>query len=117
MVKIKSAKAEIDDFLSIVSGGKSWNSDKHDREAKLDITKMFLWFFFLSGLFVFLFCFAYNAYFTYWAGECIKHCKINETCDFCNVELLNVLNVISAVTTALGTALGFIIGYYFKDKQ
>ncbi len=75
-------------------------------KSRLEITKYFLSSFFGLIIFSFIFCFIYNLCFIPWGDNLIKH----------GIKPLDITNILPLITTTLGTGLGFIMGYYFKDK-
>jgi ABC-type Fe3+ transport system permease subunit len=85
-----------------------FDKEKHDHESRLKITQLFLkWYF---ALIVFSFCFAivYNFAAAY----------MNDGTNVENNYLpyLDVSNTVSIITTTLSSGVGFVIGYYFKNK-
>ncbi|WP_145055759.1 hypothetical protein [Mixta calida] len=82
-------------------------------------TRSALTFWFMIGFFgliagCFLFTLWYNNVAVGWIAELQKQGLPEEAK---KVTLLELDKVLSIVIGALGTSLGFIIGYYFKEKQ
>ena len=92
---------ELDGYVNESEEEPQFNPEKHSQESKLEITKLFLGRFFCLIVFTFLFCAIYNK----WIAEPP------------DIEPLDVHNTVSIVTTSLGTGLGFIMGYYFKNEN
>lgn len=93
-----------------------FNQQAHDSNSRLEITKLFLkWYFFLiAGSFVF--SLVYNFGTAYINGHITKRLiDANK-----NIEgllpFLDVSNTVSIITTTLSSGVGFVIGYYFKNK-
>jgi hypothetical protein len=80
----------------------------HDSKSRLEITKLFLkWYFCLIGG-GFLFCLIYNflaAYLNY-------KLKLDTP-----LKYLDISNTVSLITNTLTGGMGFVIGYYFKNKD
>ncbi|MCX3307975.1 hypothetical protein ORN12_02980 [Pantoea vagans] len=124
---------EIDDFDSLVKAAEALRTEAMASDKKADkaevsaltssqregktrsaLTITFLVGFFslmiLCGLFVLL----YNAFVVDWVIE-LKSKGIENPNDY--LKPLELEKVLSVIIGALGTSLGFIIGYYFKDKS
>lgn len=124
---------EIDDFDSLVKAAEALRTEAMASDKKADkaevsaltssqregktrsaLTITFLVGFFflmvLCGLFVLL----YNAFVVDWVIE-LKSKGIENANDY--FKPLELEKVLSIIIGALGTSLGFIIGYYFKDKS
>ncbi len=85
----------------------SWNKEKHDGESRLAITRLFLkWFFFLI-IWAFVFAATYNFLVAY----------INHRIPGAALPYVEILNAVSLITTTLSSGVGFVIGYYFKNKE
>ncbi|MDE9458794.1 hypothetical protein [Xenorhabdus bovienii] len=87
---------------------------EQDDKARHSLTFHFVWGFF--GLIVgcFLFVLWYNSHAIDW----IKTLNTQGLSDAAaSVKLLELDKVLSVIIGALGTSLGFIIGYYFKEKK
>ncbi|MEQ5044273.1 hypothetical protein ABN117_14050 [Providencia manganoxydans] len=78
------------------------------------LTTYFVWGFFTLLLWSFLFVLAYNWIAVWWAIDLHERGMIDAAS---KVTLLELDKVLSLVISALGTPLGFIIGYYFKEKR
>ncbi|WP_347360792.1 hypothetical protein [Vibrio vulnificus] len=87
---------------------------QHDPKTRSELTMKFVAFFFmlLAGSYVFVLM--YNEAAVSWMIR-LKDKNLDESIK--NVTLLDFQAVISLIITGLGTSLGFIIGYYFKDKN
>lgn len=100
----KADKAEVSALTSSQREGKT--------RSALTITFLVGFFFLmiLCGLFVLV----YNAFVVDWVIE-LKDKGIENANDY--LKPLELEKVLSVIIGALGTSLGFIIGYYFKDKS
>ncbi|HEP0305448.1 TPA: hypothetical protein QIS90_001261 [Providencia rettgeri] len=99
----------------IKSGEDLLTSPAHrDGKTRSTLTIWFLGGFFCLLVFSFLFVLCYNAYLVDWIIE-LKAKGIDNAVDY--LKPLELDKVLSIIITALGTSLGFIIGYYFKEKQ
>ncbi|WP_272571445.1 hypothetical protein [Providencia sp. PROV254] len=78
------------------------------------LTTYFVWGFFTLLLWSFLFVLAYNWIAVWWAIDLHEHGMADAAS---KVTLLELDKVLSLIISALGTPLGFIIGYYFKEKR
>ncbi|HDM8048110.1 TPA: hypothetical protein P0E07_001182 [Vibrio fluvialis] len=87
---------------------------QHDPETRSTLSLNFLLYFFalLAGSYVFVL--VYNNVAVNWILQ-LKNAGLNDQIQ--SVSLLDFNSVISLVISGLGTSLGFIIGYYFKDKS
>ncbi|EKO3513516.1 hypothetical protein LB044_002371 [Vibrio fluvialis] len=87
---------------------------QHDPETRSTLSLNFLLYFFalLAGSYVFVL--VYNNVAVNWILQ-LKNAGLNDQIQA--VSLLDFNSVISLVISGLGTSLGFIIGYYFKDKS
>lgn len=102
------------------------NTEAESNESMLDSTRnketetrSALTLFFLKGFFLLLVLFAifvwvYNEWVVSWVLE-LKKAGIENAVDY--LKPLELEKVLSIIITALGTSLGFIIGYYFKEKK
>lgn len=88
------------------SDNPNFDQPKHDSESRLEITRLFLkWYFgLIAGSFIF-------AAFYNWIFACINF-KTQA-----NIAYLDISDTVSIVTTTLNTGFGFVIGYYFKNKE
>lgn len=78
------------------------------------LTTYFVWVFFTLLLWSFLFVLVYNWIAVWWAIDLHEHGMVDVAS---KVTLLELDKVLSLIISALGTPLGFIIGYYFKEKH
>lgn len=87
---------------------------QQDDKARNTLTFHFLWGFFalISGCF--LFVLIYNSTAVKWI-EALDAKNIKDATNY--IKLLELDKVLSVLIGALGTSLGFIIGYYFKEKK
>ncbi|UIM57458.1 hypothetical protein [Serratia marcescens] len=92
---------------------KAANTKVSDGKTRSALTLTFLWWFFVMLVFSCLFVLWYNSYAVKWNLE-LKNSGLDEAAKiFRPLELEKILSIIIG---ALGTSLGFIIGYYFKEK-
>lgn len=82
-------------------------------------TRSYLTYYFLVGFFglivgCFFFVLWYNSAAVGWIQE-LHEKGLNDQAN--KIELLELSKVLSVIIGALGTSLGFIIGYYFKEKS
>ncbi|MEI9698906.1 hypothetical protein V5094_13820 [Moellerella wisconsensis] len=100
--------------FSKMDEGQQKEISRADNEARGKITTFFVRGFFLSiaggGLFVLL----YNYCAVLWI-ESLNDRGLIEVAS--KISLLELDKVLSLIISALGTSLGFIIGYYFKEKS
>lgn len=84
-----------------------FDKSQHDSESRLEITKLFLkWYFSLiAGTFIF------TALYNFIAA--IINSKIPNSA----LPYLEVVNTVAIITTTLSSGVGFVIGYYFKNKE
>lgn len=88
----------------------SFNANKHDRETRKQITKLFLnWYFWLIIL-AFLFCLGYN-----WIIALLNINLLSKGMEL--IPYIEVSNTVSLITTTLSSGVGFVIGYYFKNDK
>ncbi|EKS7780419.1 hypothetical protein ACOGYP_001824 [Edwardsiella piscicida] len=85
-----------------------------DEKTRSTLTHSFMYGFFLLLLCGFIFTKWYNASAIEWIMQLHK-AGLDESAG--NIKLLELDKVLSLIIGALGTSLGFIIGYYFKDKK
>lgn len=85
-----------------------------DGRTRSALTITFLVGFFLLIVGCFLFVLIYNSYAVSWIKE-LDSQGLKEYA--AKVTFLELDKVLAVIIGALGTSLGFIIGYYFKDKQ
>lgn len=107
--RVKEAAKKVDTAES-----KALSPDYKVAETRHSLTKTFLYGFFiiliLSGIFVYL----YNTQAVNWVIQ-LHAAGLDDRA--ANISLLELDKVLSIMISALGTSLGFIIGYYFKDKH
>ena len=84
------------------------NQKQHNSQARLKITKLFLWGYFslIGGSFIF--CLVCNIL----AGWLSKKLSFTTL-----IEYINVVQTVSLITTTLSSGVGFVIGYYFKNDE
>lgn len=85
-----------------------------DEKTRSTLTHSFMYGFFFLLICGFLFTKWYNSTAVGWILELHK-AGLDEAA--ANIKLLELDKVLSLIIGALGTSLGFIIGYYFKDKK
>ncbi|WP_064365959.1 hypothetical protein [Pantoea ananatis] len=85
-----------------------------DGRTRSALTITFLVGFFLLLAGCFLFVLIYNSYAVDWIKD-LNNQGLKESAD--KVTFLELDKVLAVIIGALGTSLGFIIGYYFKEKQ
>ncbi len=87
---------------------------EQDDKARRNLTFHFVWGFF--GLIIG--CFLFVLWYNHHAIDWIKTLNTQGLSDAAaSVKLLELDKVLSVIIGALGTSLGFIIGYYFKEKK
>lgn len=84
----------------------TFNKTEHDSHSRLEITKIFLKWYFCLFAGTFIFCGLYNCIVAIFNYNFLSE-----------IEYLNIGNTISLVAGILSSALGFVIGYYFKNKE
>ncbi|ELQ3993515.1 hypothetical protein RNP97_001109 [Enterobacter bugandensis] len=90
------------------------SSSVRESKTRSTLTISFLVGFFVLLVFCFIFVFWYNAYAVDWLLK-LKGKGIENPSEL--IRPLEIDKVLSIVISALGTSLGFIIGYYFKEKS
>ncbi|HBV6414268.1 TPA: hypothetical protein MD306_002675 [Klebsiella variicola] len=90
------------------------NTRVRDGKTRSTLTLTFMIGFFGILIFSCLFVFLYNWAAVNWAIH-LSQAKLEK--DALGVHLLEVDKILSIMIGALGTSLGFIIGYYFKEKH
>lgn len=125
-IKASSLKDVLDSLEKRKQSVDSANSKVESTESTLNHvakkdgeTRSFLTLSFLIGFFSLLILFAlfvwfYNGRVVSWVLE-LKAAGIENAIDY--LKPLELEKVLSIIITALGTSLGFIIGYYFKEKH
>lgn len=114
--KIKEAQAQHEKAKQGANEQESTSLSALQRDGK---TRSALTYWFMVGFFsliaaCFLFTLWYNNLAVKWIINLKEHGLIEEAQ---KINLLELDKVLSVIIGALGTSLGFIIGYYFKDKQ
>lgn len=90
------------------------NTKVRDGKTRSTLTLTFMIGFFGILIFSCLFVLLYNWAAVNWAIH-LAQAKLEK--DALGVQLLEVDKILSIMIGALGTSLGFIIGYYFKEKH
>lgn len=97
----------LSDIKSSLSVPTPFDRTQHDSESRLKITTLFLkWYFWLIAG-AFLFTGFYNFIAAWISFKIPEH----------PIPLLEVTNTVSLITTTLSSGVGFVIGYYFKNKD
>ena len=78
------------------------------------LTKYFLLGFFTLIIVCFIFVPIYNSHAVHWVKE-LHEQGLDEQAK--NINFLDVEKVLAVIIGALGSSLGFIIGYYYKEKS
>lgn len=114
--KIKNIQTQSEatkDKVSSVEESALHNVHREGRtRSALTITFLVGFFLLIAGCFGFVLC--YNYFAIGWIKD-LHTQGLND--EIANVKLLELDKVLSVIIGALGTSLGFIIGYYFKDKN
>lgn len=92
----------------------SENTKVRDGKTRSTLTLTFMIGFFGILVFSCLFVLAYNWAAVNWAVN-LSQANLNN--EVLSIHLLEVDKILSIMIGALGTSLGFIIGYYFKEKH
>ena len=87
---------------------------QRDGKTRSTLTLTFMRGFFGMLVFACFFVFFYNWAAVYWIID-LKAAGLAE--DSSKLSLLEIDKILSIIIGALGTSLGFIIGYYFKEKN
>ncbi len=84
----------------------SFNRIQHDSESRLKITTLFLkaYFWLIAGTFIF------TGFYNFIAAWISFKMPDNP------IPYLEVTNTVAIITTTLSSGVGFVIGYYFKNK-
>ncbi|WP_353242251.1 hypothetical protein [Providencia sp.] len=90
------------------------NTAKKEGETRSLLTLTFLGGFFGLLILFAIFVWFYNGRVVSWVLE-LKAAGVENAVDY--LKPLELEKVLSIIITALGTSLGFIIGYYFKEKH
>jgi zinc transporter ZupT len=105
MVDYKAYLDKIDELKTLSSSHKSFDPREHKDRTRAYITGGFLVAFFLLLGLAFYFTYVYNQLMLRHLGR------------FPNLQLADIKDIITLLISALGTPLGFVIGYYFKEKN
>lgn len=92
---------------TLIQGGR-FNKEEHDSKSRLEITKLYLNYYFLLIAGGFAFCLVYN-----YGAAWFNHYITLEN----PIKYADISNTVSIVTTTLSSGMGFVIGYYFKNKE
>lgn len=92
-----------------------YNPKEYLAKTRTGIAKGFLWGYFILFILVFIFVWVYNNNMLNNIITISKYPGYQDVIN--NIKLLDIKNVLIVVTSALGTPLGFVIGYYFKSEQ
>jgi len=113
-IKRNQSKSESNkDKVNSVEEGALHNVHRDGRtRSALTITFLIGFFVLIVGCFVFVLI--YNSYAVSWVRE-LNSQGLKDYAD--KVTFLELDKVLSVIIGALGTSLGFIIGYYFKEKS
>lgn len=79
----------------------SFNKEEHESNSRLIITKLFLTWYFILIFGFFVFSLIYN----------LLSILLGST------NLLDIYKTVTIITTSLSGGVGFVIGYYFKNKN
>ncbi|EKS7193737.1 hypothetical protein [Enterobacter ludwigii] len=112
--KLKEIKSEA--VLADENADKA-ESESHvqrDGKTRSTLTLSFIRGFFGLLIFSCVFVLIYNWAAVYWIIDLKQAGLLN---DSAKLNLLDLDKVLSIIIGALGTSLGFIIGYYFKEKH
>lgn len=104
-------KSDIKDFKQLLndnSPDSKFHQQEHDSKSRLEITRLFLksYFYLIAGGFIF--CLVYN----YGAALINSYSKLDIP-----IRYVDVTNTVSIITTTLSGGMGFVIGFYFKNKD
>lgn len=123
LAKLKDLRAKIEEtkhrHLEVSKDADQQEDDskkgiEKDHHTRGVLTRWFLVGFFILIISCFLFTLWYNAYAVDWIIK-LKQQGLNE--DANKISFLELDKVLAVIIGALGTSLGFIIGYYFKEKN
>lgn len=106
-----NASNDLDDLRKKVEDNtpeSKFHQQEHDSKSRLEITKLFLrsYFYLIAGAFIF--CLIYN----YGAALINSYWEVNVP-----IRYVDVTNTVSLITTTLSGGMGFVIGFYFKNKD
>lgn len=92
----------------VIDPESQFNKTEHESKSRLEITKLFLKWYFCLIAGGFLFCLIYNFFAAY----------LNYTFTLESpLKYLDISNTVSLITNTLTGGMGFVIGYYFKNKD
>lgn len=112
--KLKEIKSEAALAEESADKAESESHVQRDGKTRSTLTLSFIRGFFGLLIFSCLFVLIYNWAAVHWIIDLKKADLLNEST---NINLLDLDKVLSIIIGALGTSLGFIIGYYFKEKH
>ncbi|EHJ7977363.1 hypothetical protein QSZ85_000653 [Escherichia coli] len=114
--KLQNFKKRDDEVKEKVSDEESIAIRNASQEVKTrhTLTKYFLIGFFILIIVCFIFVPVYNSHAVHWVKELHEH-GLDEQAK--NINFLDVEKVLAVIIGALGSSLGFIIGYYYKEKS
>lgn len=112
---LKDLKKTDEKTKEIVSGEESIALRNASQEVKTrhNVTTFFLIGFFCLIVICFVFVPIYNSHAVHWVKE-LHSQGMDEQAK--NINFLDVEKVLAVIIGALGSSLGFIIGYYYKEK-
>ncbi|AGB78453.1 hypothetical protein D782_2489 [Enterobacteriaceae bacterium strain FGI 57] len=114
--KLKSVKSEgvIADEKADKAELDAESHAQRDGKTRSTLTLTFMRGFFGMLIFACVFVLIYNWAAVYWIIDLKKSGLVEEST---KLNLLEIDKILSIIIGALGTSLGFIIGYYFKEKH
>lgn len=114
--KLRDFKKEDDEAKEKVIDEESMAIKNASQEVRTrhTLTKYFLIGFFTLIIICFIFVPIYNSHAVHWVKELHEH-GLDEQAK--NINFLDVEKVLAVIIGALGSSLGFIIGYYYKEKS
>lgn len=114
--RLHSSKQQDDETREKVTDEESMaiRSASQEVRTRHTLTKYFLIGFFTLIIICFVFVPVYNSHAVHWVKE--LHAKgLDEQAK--NINFLDIEKVLAVIIGALGSSLGFIIGYYYKEKS
>ncbi|MDA0781891.1 MAG: hypothetical protein PQ612_02185 [Rickettsiales bacterium] len=96
--------------VSLAKSDAKFDKTEHINKSRLAITKLFLKWYFCLIVFGFIFSAGYN----------FMVAKINLsllTSNATSLDFIDVGNTVALITSTLSSGVGFVIGYYFKNKD
>lgn len=114
--RLNSIKSEavVADEKADKAEGDSESHLQRDGKTRSTLTLTFMRGFFGMLVFACIFVLIYNWLAVHWIID-LKTAGLAE--DSSKLSLLEIDKILSIIIGALGTSLGFIIGYYFKEKH